>query len=354
MTLEQAIVPQQIEVRQTCGAELERAWDDYVCRNRSASIFHLTAWKRAIEKTFGFEPRYLVTVNRGEICGVLPLFMVHNVLQGRALISTPFAVYGGICASDEQSGHLLRRAACQMAEEEKVQYLELRQQSPANDPGFLVKQLYVTFDQELPESLDRLLQGFPRDTRYMIRKAQKNRLRAVVDSGQIDTFYEIYARSVHQLGTPVFPKRFFQTLLQEFGEQCEITVVWHKTQAVAAVVSFRFCDWILPYYGGSLLEGRGLAANNFMYWEVMKRALEGGVRYFDFGRSKLGTGSYAFKTQWNMRERPLPYQFHLVERKTMPNYSPTNSRFKLATNCWKYLPFPVTKILGPALVRLFP
>jgi FemAB-related protein (PEP-CTERM system-associated) len=188
----------------------------------------------------------------------------------------------------------------------------------------------------------------------MIRKAQKNGLCAIVDCGQIDAFYEIYARSVQQLGTPVFPKRFFQTLLQEFGEQCELTVVWHRAQAVAAVASFRFRDWILPYYGGSLLAGRGLAANNFMYWEVMKRALEGGVRYFDFGRSKLGTGSYAFKTQWNMRERPLPYQFYLVERETMPNYSPANSRFKLATNCWKHLPFPVTKILGPALVRLFP
>jgi len=347
-------VPRQTEVRQASGAELERAWDDYVYRHRSASLFHLTAWKRAIERTFGFEPRYLVTIDGSEIRGVLPLFMVHNFLQGRALISIPFAVYGGICANDDNVATLLREAACDMARQEKVQYLELREQSPANDLNLRVKHLYVSFDQELPESQELLLQSFPRDTRYMIRKAQNNGLRAVVDNDQIDTFYEIYARSVHQLGTPVFAKRFFRTLLEEFSGHCEITIVWHNSRALAGVLSFRFRDWILPYYGGSLVEGRRLAANNFMYWEVMKRAIQGGARYFDFGRSKVGTGSYAFKTQWNMRERPLPYQFYLVERNTMPNYSPANSRFKLATTGWKRLPLPVAKILGPTLVRLFP
>jgi len=355
MTLAQALsAPRTLEVRQARETELERAWDDYVYRHHSASPFHLTAWKRAIEKTFGFEARYLVTVDQGEICGVLPLFMVHNLLQGRALVSTPFAVYGGICASDQEAGDLLRTAACQMARDERVQYLELREQAPIDDPNFLIKQLYVTFDQELPGTVDRLFQSLPRDTRYMIRKAQKNALHAVVDCGQIDSFYEIYARSVHQLGTPVFSKRFFRILLEEFGEQCEITVVWQRACAVAGVLSFRFRDWILPYYGGSTPEGRQLAANNFMYWEVMRRAVECGIRYYDFGRSKLGTGAYAFKTQWNMRERPLPYQFYLVRRKSMPNFSPVNPRFRLGVSLWKRMPLPVTKTLGPAFVRLFP
>jgi len=152
----------------------------------------------------------------------------------------------------------------------------------------------------------------------------------------------------------VFSKRFFRILLDQFGQQCELTVVRHHSRALAGVLSLRFRDGIFPYYGGSLREGRDLAANNFMYWEVMKRAVESGLGYFDFGRSKLGTGAYAFKTQWNMRQRPLPYQFFLVRRQAMPNYSPANSRFKLATDSWKRMPFPLTKVLGPALVRLFP
>jgi FemAB-related protein (PEP-CTERM system-associated) len=269
----------------------QSAWDEYVYRHSSGSIFHLIAWKRVVEKAFKFEARYLLVKENGSIRGVLPLFMVSNLLFGRSLISTPIAVYGGICGDNENIKSLLRRAACQMAERERVQYLELREQWPIAFSGFLTKQLYVTFDLELPRDLDGLLRGFPRDTRYMIRKGQKNGLQAVVDNRQLDTFYEIYSRSFSNLGTPVFAKRLFRIVLDEFGEQCELTTVWSGKKALASVLSFRFRDWILPYFGGSLVESRPLAANNFMYYEVMRRALEAGVRFFDFGRSKLGSGA---------------------------------------------------------------
>jgi FemAB-related protein (PEP-CTERM system-associated) len=335
-------------------ARFQTAWDDYVNRHPAGTVFHLTAWQRVIEKAFGFKSRYLFVEKDGAIRGVLPLFLVSNVLQGKSLISTPFAVYGGPCADDEEMASDLSAAACQMAEREGVQYLELREQQPISDSRFHTKELYVTFDLELPPTADELLKWFPRDTRYMIRKAQKNNLQAVMGFHNLGTFYEIYAHSFHHLGTPVFSKQMFRIVLEEFGEQCELTTVFHGTKALAAVLSFRFRDWILPYFGGSLVESRPLAANNFMYWEVMKRALEAGVRYFDFGRSKLGTGSYEFKTQWKMRERPLPYQFFLVRRKSMPNFSPTNPKFKLSISLWKAMPFALTKVLGPAVIRLFP
>lgn len=351
-------MPAVIEAGQTqvrgYSERWEPAWDDYVSQHAHGSPFHLSAWKRLIERAFGFKPRYLLAEEQGTVCGVLPLFEVWNPIMGKVLLSTPFAVYGGICANDNRSAEMLRQTACEIARKEKVEYLELREQLAGEDPEFQIKRLYVAFGRELPGTAERLLHDLPRDTRYMIRKAEKNGLRSIVDNAQLDRFYEIYAHSVRNLGTPVFARRFFQILVQEFGKDCEIAVVWQGTRAVAAVLSLRFRQQILPYYGGSLLEARRLAANNLMYWDLMKRSLESGVRYFDFGRSKIGTGSYAFKTQWGMQEHPLPYQFYLVRRKQMPNFSPANSRFQLAGCVWKHLPFPLTKMLGPALVRLFP
>jgi FemAB-related protein (PEP-CTERM system-associated) len=332
----------------------QSAWDDYVNRHASSSIFHSIAWKRVIERAFQFEPRYLFVEEGGIIRGVLPLFLVRHFVLGTSLISTPLSVYGGVCADTEQLSSQLRQAAIEMAQQERVQYLELREQWPVSEPQFHTKELYVTFDLEMPRTLDQLLTGFPRDTRYMIRKAQKNGLHVSVGHEQLDMFYEIYSRSFHHLGTPVFSKKLFHIILDVMGEQCELTTIWKGQKALASVLSFRFRDWVLPYFGGSLLEGRSFGANNFMYYEVMKRALEAGVRYFDFGRSKLGSGSYAFKTQWNMKTRPLPYQFFLVRRKSMPNFSPANPKFKLAISLWKALPLPVTKMLGPAMVRAFP
>ncbi len=335
-------------------AELETTWDNYVRERPGATLFHLTAWMRAIQRAFGFEPRYLLAEAQGRICGVLPLFLTSTWVQGRTLISTPFAVYGGICADSPEARGELREAARKLAVEGGVEYLELREQYAHATDGFQNKDLYVTFDRELRPDPEALLRCLPRKTRYMIRKGQKNGLRAVWGNDQLDSFYEIYAQSVQALGTPVFAKGFFQILREEFGEAAETTVVWHGNTAVAAVLSFRFRDAILPYYGGSIPEARQLGASNFMYWEVLKHACERGLRTFDFGRSKRGSGSYFFKTQWNMQERPLPYQYYLVRRRSMPNFSPANPRFQLAIHLWKRLPFPVTKVLGPALVRLFP
>jgi FemAB-related protein (PEP-CTERM system-associated) len=332
----------------------QSAWDNYVRNHPRATFFHLTAWKRVVERVFGCKSRYIFIESDGAIRGVLPLFEVFSPLQGRSLISVPFATYGGPCADDEEMATALRAAARRMAEQHNVQYLELRDREPISDPEFHTKKLYYSFDLEFPKSIHDLLNSFPRDTRYMIRKAQKYGLRAVVGPQHLDVFYDVFAHSYHHLGTPVFPKRLFKVVLEEFAEQCELTTIWHNEKAVAAVLSFRFGDWIVPHFGGSLIESRPLAANNFMYWEVMKRGMETGARFFDFGRSKAGTGAYAFKTQWNMREHELPYHVFLVRRSTMPNFSPANPKFNLPISLWKAMPLGLSKVIGPAIIRWFP
>jgi FemAB-related protein (PEP-CTERM system-associated) len=330
------------------------AWDSYVMCHPLGTLFHLTSWKHVIEKAFGYKSHYLFIEENGIVRGVLPLFEVSSPIQGRALISTPFAVYGGPCADDEDTAGELRRAACQLAREKQVQYLELRQRDPISNSTFHTRDLYYTFDLEFPQTPEQLQHQFPRDTRYMIRKAEKSGLRAVLDTAHLSKFYDVFTHSYHQLGTPVFAKRFFEIILQEFGDKSELTTVWHEEKVVAAVLSFRFRDWILPYYGGSLIESRKLAANNFMYWEVMKHGMQTGARFFDFGRSKLGSGAYAFKTQWNMRRRALPYQFFLVRRRTVPNFSPANPKFNLSISLWKSMPVGVARMIGPRVIRWFP
>jgi FemAB-related protein (PEP-CTERM system-associated) len=329
-------------------------WDACVLQQEKATLFHGTAWKRIIERAFGYKSCYLLAEEAGRVIGVLPLFLVSNPVTGRTLISSPFAVYGGVCSQDDEARHELISAACALADKNKVEYLELRLREGDGITRFVTKDLYVTFDMEIDSDHDRLFKGLPRDTRYMIRKSQKAGLATSFGTERLNDFYEVYAQSVRNLGTPVFSKKFFRIILEELGENAEIMVVRKDQTPVAAVMSFRFRDWILPYYGGSTLEGRQYAANNFMYWELLESARQRGIRRFDFGRSKRGTGAYDFKSGWNMRESALPYQFHLVKRQELPNFSPTNPKFSRVIDLWKRIPFPVTKAIGPALVKLFP
>jgi FemAB-related protein (PEP-CTERM system-associated) len=192
--------------------------------------------------------------------------------------------------------------------------------------------------------------AIPRKQRAMVRKGIQRELRAEFDHG-IDRFYAIYSESVRNLGTPVFSRRYLSLLTQAFAEQCEVLTVTHAGQAVAGVLSFYFRDEVLPYYGGSTGAARSLAANDFMYWQVMERARERGVRTFDFGRSKVGSGSYDFKTHWGFEPEPLHYEYYLVSARELPNLSPTNSRYARMINVWRRLPLPVTRLIGPSIAR---
>jgi FemAB-related protein (PEP-CTERM system-associated) len=335
-------------------SDLAGEWDRFVFEHPGASFFHLTGWKRVIEKTLGYKARYFYCERDGKIAGIAPLFSISNWMVGRCILSIPLAAYGGIVAEDEEVEQALLDQARQIAVGEGVDYLEVRQREGLLRDGFHANPLYVTFNTPLFRDAEANRKRLPKDTRYMIRKAEKVGLRVQTGFDQIGAFYSLFAQSMQRLGTPVFPIRLFQNLIEEFPKHSHLMLVYSGSQPVAGVLSFFFRDTILPYYAGATDGAPRLAANNFMYWELIKWAGEQGFRWFDFGRSKKGTGSFAFKSQWNMNVEPLNYQVLLVERATVPNFSPLNPKFEIAIRLWQKLPLPVTKWLGPSIVRLFP
>jgi FemAB-related protein (PEP-CTERM system-associated) len=345
--------PSAIEVREFRAADQQR-WDDFVQVHPGASIFHSTRWMRAVERTFGYTPRYCLAERGGTICGIVPLFLVSNWITGRCLISTPFAVYGGIVAADDKAADMLLRHVTGMAKAEKVEYLELRNRRAQSYEDFHRKSLYVAFGCELLPDVEANLKRLPRDTRYMIRKAEKNGLSSRYGFDQMPRFYELFATSMQRLGTPVFPRALFMNLAAEFGDSVDLMLVYSGNTAVSGVLTFYFRDQVIPYYAGASPQANKLAANNYMYWVLMQRAVERGCRWFDFGRSKKGTGAYAFKTQWSMQVEDLPYEIMLVQRDSVPNFSPANPKFEMATKVWQKLPMGMTKLLGPHVVKWFP
>jgi FemAB-related protein (PEP-CTERM system-associated) len=336
-------------------SDSERAqWDDFVRSEPSASFFHLSGWMRVMEQTFGYRSCAVYAERDGVITGVLPLFHIKNWILGDCFISTPFAVYGGIVARDGESEQVLLEHAKETAQQQQVQYLELRNRSCEPRAGWGVNPRYVTFTCELSRDPEANLKRLPKDTRYMIRKAQKFGLTTRRGLDQLSQFYELMAFNLRRHGTPMFPRTLLTRLVEEFPSEIDLLMVYAGEQAVTGVLTFLFRDTVLPYYAGASPEATKLAANNLMYWELMRWAGEQGYRCFDFGRSKKGTGTYAFKTQWNMQASPLPYQIFLVKKQTMPDFSPANPRFERATRIWSRLPLWLTKQAGPRIVRWFP
>ena len=294
-----------------------------------------------------------MAVGEHGIEGVLPLFEVRGLLGGRGLISVPYGVYGGICGRSEPARRLLLDHATGLARRVGAGYVELRHRA-GQEMDLPTKSLYVNFSRPISGSDEENLAAIPRKQRRMTRQGVKHGLRAEFGMQHLDAFYDVYARSVHTLGSPVFPRRLFIAISQEFQKECELLTIWKGERVVAGVLTLLYEDQALPYYGGALRDAFPYAVNDFMYWELLCHVAHAGYRVFDFGRSREGTGPYNFKRHWGFEPQPLPYQYALLDGGSIPNVSPANPKMRLAVEAWKRAPYQLTRLLGPALTRYLP
>jgi FemAB-related protein (PEP-CTERM system-associated) len=325
------------------------AWNEYVLAHPQATFFHRFEWIDVIGQAFGHRGRSLLAFRGGRIAGVLPLTEVKSFLFGHSLVSNPFCVYGGVLADDGDVDQALSRAAVVQAESLGVSHLELRSPQPSTRE-WVTKDLYVTFRRNISPDHEENLKAIPRKQRAEVRKGIKLGLSSRVDA-DASNIYRVYSESLRNLGTPVFSRKYLDILMKTFGNDCEVTSILHQGQVVASVLSFYFRGEVLPYYGGGLRSARGLSANDFMYWDVMQRAVARGCTVFDFGRSKRGTGSYDFKRHWGFEETPLHYEYYLVRSREMPDLSPMNPKYRLMIETWKRMPLWCSQLVGPPLAR---
>lgn len=330
------------------GTEAQR-WDAFVADAPAATFFHRAGWKCVLEQAFGHTAYFLYVMDGPGIVGILPLGHVRSLLFGNSLSSLPFCVYGGVVAESEAARRLLLQEACALAERLSVNSLELRSLQPVGE-NWPSNPLYVTFRKTLHDNHEANLKAIPNKQRAVVRKGISSGLQSE-EGWHGDRMYNVYAESVRNLGTPVFPARYFRTLREVFGDDCRSLMITHEGKDVAGVLSFYFRDQVLPYYAGSTAASRDLYAHGFMYWELMRNACDQGIKIFDYGRSKVDTGSYSFKKNWGFEPEPLYYEHYLVKAESIPEVNPTNPKYQFFINAWKKLPLPMANTVGPLLSR---
>lgn len=341
----------------TAGASA-REWEEFVRRAPGAGFFHGLGWRRAVERCFGLRPEYLVARREERIAGVLPMFELKSLLFGHSLVSLPFAIGGGVVAEDGAAARALVDEAKAAAERRGVDYLELRSER-AVAPELPAKDLYVTFRADLAEGEEALLRRMERKRRQMMSYAGKAGFDARTAGAEaLPLFYELFAESMRRHGTPVYPRRFLAELLAQHPQETNLFFVYQDGRPLAAVLNLLHGGVLMPFYAGAARPAkdgeRPRGVDDFLYLALMRWGRERGFHTFDFGRSKRGTGAYKFKARWGMEEVPLAYQYHLVRAREVPNVSPANPRYAALIEVWKRLPLPLTRLVGPMIVRRVP
>lgn len=316
------------------------------------SPFHRPAWLQAVERGTGQKAAGLVSEKRGALTGWLPLTEVHSPLFGRALVSSGFAVDGGVLAESDKSARRLCRAAAEMAVRGSCSSVELR--GGALPPEWqAVTGKHLGFVADLAQTDEAQLLAVPRKQRAEVRKSLDIAFNITVGSGEADrtAHYAVYSESVRNLGTPVFPRSLFDAVLDRFGADADILTVRHDGAPVASVLSLYHGDTVMPYWGGGTQSARVLRANERMYFELMLHARKRGYDRFDFGRSKVGSGPASYKKNWGFEAEPLVYGSWTAPGVEPRNIDPTSDIYSARIDLWKKLPLPLANLLGPHIAR---
>jgi len=338
-----------MQIKQLTTEDVSR-WNSFVFQQPNATFFHRAEWKEVIERSFNQPLYYFYAEQDGKVQGVLPLGHIKSRLFGNSLISLPFYVYGGIVAENETVHQALTEKAQVLAKELNVDSLEMRNIKQQYNDWAIKSDLYARFRKEMDPDPEVNLKNIPRKQRAVVRKGINAGLRSEYDEN-VDGFYESYALTLHGHGTPAFPRKLFHILKEVFKEDCDILSIYKDEKMLASVMSFYFRDEVLPYYAGTSLDARQYKAHDFMYWELMRRSCEKGYKWFDYGRSKVGTGPYSFKKNWGFEPEPLHYEYYLVNAKEIPDVNPNNPKYKLFIKAWQKMPFAMTKVIGPYIIR---
>lgn len=326
-------------------------WDEFVRSTPGGLPLHLSGWREVMQKTYGYRSRYLMARIENDIQGVLPLFAVPSRLTGRRLMTMP----GGLCAVNEAAAAQLLEAAEQAAAGDRLKSVVIQDSRNVWSEAWHVESDHVFWLLPLPDTEEELWSQIDGNIRRQVRKARKNGLRAQVDrSGALlPSFYEMFSRFTHQVGTPVFGYNFLANVIHTFPDGFNIAIVWHEDTAVAGYVQLEMGDTMYGMWGAALPEFLNLRSAYLALWEIMSDAIDNGFTFLDMGRSPAGSNASKFKGQWGGESAPI-YQLTRRENghgsaETVTNQVQSDQRFQVFTRVWPKLPYSVATRLGPKL-----
>lgn len=331
-------------------------WDAFVQARPDHSAYHLARAVQTGRAAFGLDTCFVTARGAGgSLVGVLPLVEQSSPWFGRFLTSLPFFNYGGMLATSAEASAALLAAAAGIGQRRGARHVELRHSLAL--PGVQLPERLdkVAMVLPLPADEDLLARRLGAKLRSQIRRAERERPEVVWGGRELlGEFHRVFARGMRDLGTPVYPRSFFEAYWDGLGDRSRVLVVRASggTRAVALVV--RHAASLEVPWAVATPEAKRASLNMRMYWEMLRHAVATGASEFDFGRSTRDSGTYRFKAQWGAEPRQLHWHYCLPAGAAPPVLNASNPKYSLASALWRRLPLWCANALGPRLVRHLP
>jgi serine/alanine adding enzyme len=331
------------------------AWDRFVAQHPQASVYHLSVWRQILAAAFGKSWYLLAVVEHGDICAGIPLVHLRHPLFGNFLVSLPYVNYGGLLAASDLWAEPLLQQAILLSQQLGARHIELRHLTPCY-PHLPVSTEKVSMCLALPDTAAELFASFKAKLRSQVRKGEKNGLGVRIGGTELlEDFYTVFVRNMRDHGTPVYSRTFFRLILEAFPDTARLVVVTSEnSRPLASGFLLGYRDRLEIPWASSLREYNHLQSNMWLYWQCLQYACEHGYRIFDFGRSAINSPTFKFKAQWGTQPVQHFWHYHLAAGEAIPRLNPHNPKFRFAVKLWQHLPLPITRWLGPAIVKHLP
>lgn len=346
------------------------AWDRFLETYGPAGLNCMSPYLKSMVHAFGHSNQSVIAYSDTlEVVGCLPLVLTESLIFGTHLTSLPFFNYGGLFSESEAVKKAMLDFSIGNGKKCGAKAIQLRESCPnpwledySNTQPLTHK---VHMRLALSGVKDQFGMGNAKQrsklksqAKLAERRANETgiSLRTVIGRHELlDDFYEVFSRHMRDLGTPVYAKSWFCSLLTHLGESARLAVTYFNEEPGSVSFLIQHHDYMNVPWASSLKKFNYLSLNTYHYWNTLNAAQELKVSTFDFGRSTDGEGTYRFKEQWGAQPSPCYwYNIPLTPSGQVDNLSPSNPQFSLAIAIWKRLPLFFTNFIGPHIVKSIP
>jgi len=342
-----------MNIRQANESDIAQ-WDNFTNSHSKSTPYHLFAWSMAIQNAYGFKNFNLIAEENNRVSGIFPMTMFKIPFQRPELVALPYCDIGAPLGTSPETHAELLRTALSIAKDNNASMVHIRGEIGTD---FLEDHRYqvqasskkVRMLLELPESAEKLREGFKSKLRSQIRKAEKNGLTFQFANEKIDDFYSVFRINMRDLGSPVHSKKWFEEIIRQFADNAKVGLVYHDDKAIGAGIILKVGNKISIPWASTLARFNHLSPNMMLYWKFLEFAADNGAQIFDFGRSTPDEGTYRFKAQWGAKPEPLTWYDVFLKDKIQSSKSGTNSSREISKKIWQQLPLGLANFLGPVV-----
>lgn len=302
------------ESRMSNGLELRRVpetdrspWESFVERHPKATVFHASGWLEAVRYTFGYEPRHRLVYNSdgSEPVGAIPGFVVPE-FAGKSVVN-PFCEYGFPLIDERlDDAAVLEPLSRQLGPLgamilKDTDWSGIRGYARAGYGGVRTgTSIRIDADRPYRDVRDA---AFDRDVRRCVRRAERHGVE--VREGILEEFYPMYLETMRRLGSPQFPRRFFDALLEQLQESVTILLATRRGQLLGGMLLLEWRATTIPWTVASDRDYWTHRPTHLLYVRTIERACESDRTVVDLGRSRRGSGVHDFKAQFGGVPHPL-------------------------------------------------